>query len=82
MYKDPSLAELKFSLRQLEFELLSAGLELVKSHIDNDQCERMEAVVNQALLESQNILLKALKIIKTPALLSMCPKNTKAKHHN
>jgi hypothetical protein len=75
MHKDPSLKTVKYSLKQLEFELLMTGLELVKSDKSNEDCLRMEVVVNEALLEAQNTLLKALKIIKTPALLSLCPIN-------
>jgi hypothetical protein len=78
---DPSLKEVKYSLKQLEFQLLTTGLAFVKTEVSNDQCERMEVVVNQALLEAQNILLKALKIINTPALLSLCPKNPQPNKH-
>jgi hypothetical protein len=50
----------KISLRQLEFELLTAALVVVRSGASYSECERVEAVVNQAATESKNVLLKAL----------------------
>ena len=52
------------SLKQLEFELLAAALDFVRSDAENVQCERMEAIVNKALVDSKNILIKALETIK------------------
>jgi hypothetical protein len=81
MHKDPSLNKVKYSLRQLEVQLLMEGIKFAKSDESNEQCARMETVVNEAMLQAQNIILKALKIIKTPELLAIFPTSS-AKPNN
>ena len=79
MHKDPSLPKVQYSLRQLEVQLLMEGIKFAKSDESNEQCARMELVVNEAMLQAQNIMLKALKIIKNPKLLEIFPtEKTKA----
>jgi len=73
MYKDPSLKEIKHSLEKLERILLLKGLTMAKSDISNEDCVRMEIVVDKALLEAQNVILRALKVLNTPELLSLIP---------
>ena len=73
MKKDPSLKKVEHSLKHLEVQLLMAGIMLTKSDASNEQCIRMDVVINEALLQAQNIILKALKIIKTPELLALVP---------
>lgn len=73
MKKDPSLKKVNHSLKQLEVQLLVTALRFVKSDASNEQCARMDVVVNDALLLAQNTLLKAIKIIENPDLLSLVP---------
>lgn len=73
MYKDPSLNKVKHSLEKLERVLLLKGLTLAKSDISNEDCMKMEIVVDTALLEAQNVILRALKVLNTPELLSLVP---------
>lgn len=73
MHKDPSLKKVKHSLQSLEKVLLLKGLTLLKSDMSNEDCVRMEIVVDTALLEAQNVILRALKVLNTPELLSLVP---------
>ena len=74
MYKDPSLPNPEHSVSHLEYLLLKKGLLIAKDYeVSNSDCMKMENVVNEAILQCQNILLKALVILNTPKLLSLCP---------
>jgi len=76
MYKDPSLPKPQHSISKLEAVLLSQALLLVRDQeVSNSDCIKIEIVVNETLLRCQNIILQALKIISTPELLSICPKD-------
>jgi len=74
VHKDPSLNKVKYSLKHLEVMLLMAGMQALKSQeISEENIESMENLIDEALLKSQNIMLRAIKIIKTPELLSLVP---------
>jgi hypothetical protein len=74
MAKDPSLPNAEHSVSHLEYLLLKKGLEIAKDFdVSNSDCMKMENVVNEAIVQCQNIMLKALTILNNKQLLSLCP---------